>query len=280
MLTRIVRAGASSDRIRQLLELAEEPSPQPCPAAPDGSGLSVEQVCFRYGEGAPVLSRLSFSLAGGQHAALVGATGSGKSTVAALLSGLYAPQSGRIQLDGRALQELSFPQRRREIAIVPQDCMLFSGTIRDNLRWGCPDAADDRLWEALRAAQAEEFVRTLPGGLDAAVAQEGSSFSGGQRQRLCIARALAARPRLLILDDASSALDQRTEEALFAALRRCYPDTIVLTITHRIRAIPEDWQILLLEGGVIRESGTRAELLALDGAYCALARMQEKGGTE
>lgn len=278
MLTRIVRAEASAGRVRELLALEEEVSPPPCPAAPDGSGLSVEGVCFRYGEGAPVLSQLSFSLSGGQHAALVGATGSGKSTVAALLSALYAPQSGRILLDGRALSALSFSQRRREIAVVPQDCMLFSGTLRDDLRWGCPAASDEQLWEALRAAQAEEFVRALPGGLDTAVAQDGSSFSGGQRQRLCIARALVAHPRLLILDDATSALDQRTEATLFAALRRFCPHTIVLAVTHRIRAIPEDWQILLLEGGAIRESGTRRELLALDGAYSALVQATRKGG--
>lgn len=278
MLTKIVRADASSARVLELLNTETEPQPRPDGACFDGSGICLDQVGFQYGSGSPVLSQLSFSVRGGQRAALIGATGSGKSTVAALLAGFYRPESGRVLLDGREVGSLSFAERRERIAIVLQECVLFSGTIRDNLRWGCPNASDDALWDALRTAQAEDFVRALPDGLDAAVAQGGSNFSGGQRQRLCIARALAAKPRLLILDDASSALDLHTEQALFAALRRACPDTIVLAITHRIHAIPEDWQILLLDSGAIQEQGTKRELLARDGLYRALHQLQENGG--
>jgi subfamily B ATP-binding cassette protein MsbA len=236
--------------------------------------LKFEQVRFSYGEAPDVLHSIDFEIKPGEVVALAGLSGSGKSTIAALLPRLYDPTSGRITLDGRDLRDIKIQSLRDLIGAVPQDITLFHGTLRENIAYGTPNATLDQIVEAARRAHADEFIRPLPQGYDAPVGERGGGFSGGQRQRLAIARALLRDPKLLILDEATSALDAESEGLVQDALAELMRGRTTLIIAHRFSTIIHADRILVLDGGRIIESGNHAQLLAQRGQYFRLFQMQ------
>ena len=214
-----------------------------------------------HGAGAPSLTDISFAAQNGQTIGVIGGTGSGKSTLINLIPRFYDCTSGSVELFGHAVQQYGFAQLRQMIGIVPQRAVLFTGTIRDNMQWACPDATDEQIWQALEIAQAADFVRGKPKGLDEPVETAGRNFSGGQRQRLTIARALVRDPEILILDDSASALDYATDARLRKAIRAHDANVTVFLVSQRAASIQYADQILVLDDGALVGQGTHAELL-------------------
>lgn len=266
VLTTLPKASACLERLRELLDTVPAvddtnnfPTAEPVAAA---AAVTFDHVTFAYqGAEEPVIHDLSFALYPGQTTAVIGSTGSGKSTLADLLLRLHEIQSGRILLGGTDIREFSQLELRERIGCVPQKAFLFSGTIAENLRMGRSGATDEELWEALRTAQAEDFVRRLPLGLEAPVAQGGANFSGGQRQRLSIARALVRKAHVFVFDDSFSALDVRTDAALRRALLQSVTEPAKLIIAQRVSTILDADQILVLDQGRLVGSGAHQELL-------------------
>jgi ATP-binding cassette subfamily B protein len=248
-------------------------------AAPTRTGparISFEHVHFSYGEGPEVLHDVSFTVPAGRTVALVGATGSGKSTIASLAVRLVDPDKGAVCLDGTPLPELSVPALAAAAALVPQVPFVFDDTVRGNVtleRDGLDDAA---AWSALRLAQADGFVAALPDGLDTAVGERGTSLSGGQRQRLTLARALAGGPRLLVLDDATSAVDPRVEAAILASLRGHDSGASILVVAYRRATIALADEVVYVADGRVVATGTHAELLATEPGYLNLVTAYEQ----
>jgi len=272
LLMRLVRAEASAARVREVLEV------QPLISDPPGAiaNLTVrgqvefDHVTFSYSGEAqdPVLREISFRVEPGETVALLGATGSGKSTLVHLLPRFYDVTGGRILLDGIDIREIALPELRRHIALAMQETLLFSGTIRDNIAYGRPEAPEEEIIAAARAAQAHDFIMALPDGYDTQLGQQGVNLSGGQKQRLAIARALVVRPAILILDDSTSAVDLETEARLQAALAELPGTTTCFIIAQRISAVFKADLILLLDEGRLVAQGKHAELLK----SCALYR--------
>ncbi len=230
-----------------------------------GAGLAVEfdHVHLTYGgAGAESLSDIHIRVPKGQTVGIIGGTGSGKSSLVNMIPRFYDATAGTVRVDGRDVKTYNMEELREKIGIVLQKAVLFRGTIRDNLLWGNGSATDEELWEALRLAQAKDFVETKEGRLDAPVAQEGRNLSGGQRQRLTIARALVAKPEILILDDSASALDYATDAALRRALKELPGETTVFIVSQRASSIQHADQIIVLEDGEMAGCGTHEELLA------------------
>lgn len=237
--------------------------------------LKFEKVRFSYpGDDRVVLHDISFEIKPGQVVALAGLSGSGKTTIASLLPRLYDPTGGRITLDGVDLRDVSLQSLRDLIGAVPQDTTLFHGTLRDNITYGSGDATLDQTVMAARRAHADEFIRPLPEGYDSPVGERGHGFSGGQKQRLAIARALLRDPKLLILDEATSALDAESEGLVQDALSELMKGRTTLIIAHRFSTIVNADLILVMDQGRIIESGTHAQLLASKGQYWRLFQMQ------
>jgi ATP-binding cassette subfamily B protein len=236
--------------------------------------LRFDRVGYRYADGPPVLTDVTFTVPAGKTVALVGATGSGKSTVAALAMRLVDPESGAVSLDGMKLPDLSAPVLAASTALVPQIPFVFDDTIRGNVALDRPGLDDDRVWAALRLAQAGGFVGGLPGKLDTEVGERGTSLSGGQRQRLTLARALAGRPRLLVLDDATSAVDPRVEAAILGALRES--GTSLLVVAYRRASIALADEVVYLHQGRVVATGTHAGLMESQPGYRDLVTAYEK----
>jgi ATP-binding cassette, subfamily B, multidrug efflux pump len=270
MFILVPRAVVSSARIQEVLRT--EPSigdPATPVAPPPGPGaLEFDDVEFRYpGAQDPVLREISFRVEPGQTTAVVGSTGSGKSTLINLIPRFYDVSEGQLAIDGLDVRALDRDDLWARIGLVPQKAFLFSGTIASNLRYGKADATDDELWDALRVAQAESFVRELAEGLEAPVTQGGTNLSGGQRQRLAIARALVKRPAIYVFDDSFSALDFKTDSLLRAALAREIEDATVIIVAQRVGTIMGADRIIVLDGGRIVGSGTHRELMATCETY-------------
>ncbi len=223
--------------------------------------ITFDNVSFRYADGKEVLSDLCFSVLRGQTVGIIGGTGCGKTSLLNLIPRFYDVSGGRVLIDGVDVREYPFAQLRGQMGIVPQQSVLFAGSIRDNMRWRSPNAGDKEILQALSVAQATEFIQKLPDGLDSRVEQGGKNFSGGQRQRLCIARALVGEPKLLLLDDSFSALDTATDAALRRALRQNTDDMTVMIVTQRCSSIQNADLILCMDDGRIVGSGTHEQLL-------------------
>ncbi|MHA2502203.1 MAG: ABC transporter ATP-binding protein [Candidatus Kariarchaeaceae archaeon] len=234
----------------------------------DFSGhLTFDNVSFSYDGTTPVLENISFEIKPQQRVALVGHTGSGKTTIASLVGKLYTISSGDILFDDTSQAELSPASIRSSIRMVSQDVLLFKGTIRDNLRFANPDATDEELWQAIDAVQAREFIDLLPDGLDSAVDEDAGNLSTGQRQMLAFARTILSRPKLIILDEATSAVDLYTEAKIQESTDLLLENTTSLVIAHRLTTIIRSDLIVVLDGGRVIETGSHDELMALNGSY-------------
>lgn len=279
ILNSAVRAAASAQRLDEILE--EQPAQRDgAHAAPAGGfqgSIRFEDLSFTYaGCPRPALEHLSFSVAPGETVGIIGPTGSGKSTLVSLVPRFYDPTRGRLLIDGTDVTRLSLDALRDAVAVVPQKALLFSGTIADNLRWGNKHATAEELEAALHTASAS-FVRDLPEGLSTFLGQGGVNLSGGQKQRLSLARALLKNPRILILDDCTSALDASTEAQVLGALQKDLSSRTVLLISQKISTVMRADRILCLEDGKLAGFGTHRELLASCPAYQAIYHSQIGG---
>ncbi|MBP2269022.1 ATP-binding cassette subfamily B protein [Pseudarthrobacter sp. PvP004] len=277
MAVMIPRASVSADRIGEVLET--DSSVQP-PSNPVSGGirrgeLEMRDVGFAYpGAEQPVLSGLSFTARAGETTAIIGSTGAGKTTLVNLMPRLFDATSGSVRMDGVDVRELHPDLLWGHIGLVPQRPYLFSGTVRSNLHYGKPDATEDELWQALAVAQARDFVEKMDGGLDAVISQGGTNVSGGQRQRLAIARALVKQPELYIFDDSFSSLDTATDARLRQALKRHINGATLVIVAQRVSSIADADQILVLDDGRIVGRGTHDELLETSETYREIVSSQ------
>jgi ATP-binding cassette subfamily B protein len=269
MLLLSQRAAASADRIYEILDAAPDVVDRPGAIdLLDARGkVDLCGVTFRYGDGPSVLEDLDLHLESGETVALIGRTGSGKSTVARLLPRFYDASEGAVRIDGHDVRDLTVRSLRGSIGLVLDEPFLFSASVRDNIAYGRPDAPDEEVRAAARAAGAEAFIDDLPDGFDSEVGERGYTLSGGQRQRVAIARTLLDDPAVLILDDATSAIDVQVEEEIHAALRVLMEGRTTLVIAHRISTINLAERVVLLEGGRVVADGTHAGLMATEPRY-------------
>jgi ATP-binding cassette, subfamily B, bacterial len=277
MMTLTQRASAAAQRLFEILDRVPSVT-RPKTEVPLGSvkgELSFEHVSFRYGSRL-VLDDVSFTLPPGQMLGIVGHTGSGKSTVANLVCRFYDAAAGSVQLDGVDVTTLSVEQYRRHIGIVLQDSFLFFGTIGENIAYGVPEAEPRRVLDAARAARAHDFVLKLPEAYDSLVGERGQSLSGGERQRVAIARAILVDPQILVLDEATSAVDVQTEREIQRALDNVVRGRTTIAIAHRLSTLAKADKLLVLKDGKVVETGTHTELMAAGGEYARLQRVQQK----
>ncbi len=271
---------ASMDRIAEVLkeEITLTNPENPDMVVPDGS-IRFEHVMFSYNENAekPVLDDINLEIRAGETIGIIGGTGSSKSSLVNLIPRLYDVTGGAVYVGGKDVRRYDLDTLRREVAVVLQANVLFSGTVLENLRWGDPDATDEECMEACRLACADEFVRNLPEGYHTHIEQGGTNVSGGQRQRLCIARALLKKPKVLILDDSTSAVDTATDAKIQAAFREKIPDTTRLIIAQRISSVEHADRIIVLEEGRVDGVGTHEELLRTNEIYRDVYESQIKG---
>jgi ATP-binding cassette subfamily B multidrug efflux pump len=277
MLMMVPRSAVCADRIVDVLDTDSSvvPSAEPVTETDERATLRFDDVTFTYpGADAPVLRGVSFEAQPGQTLAIIGSTGAGKSTLVNLVPRLFDATSGSVSVGGVGVRQLDAEVLWSKLGLVPQRAFLFTGTIADNLRYGKPDATDDEIWEALRIAQARDFVEALPDGLNSPVAQGGTNFSGGQRQRLAIARAVIRRPQIYLFDDSFSALDLSTDARLRAALEPVTESATVVIVAQRVSTIRDADQILVLEDGEVVGRGTHDELLDSCSTYVEIVESQ------
>jgi ATP-binding cassette, subfamily B, bacterial MsbA len=272
LYTRLQRAVGASDRVFAILDEVPESADTPdAQAFPVGTGEVVfANVSFRYVPESPVLTDFSLTLPAGKVTALVGESGSGKTTAAGLLYRFYEPQEGAIRIDGIPVTQVKRDDLREHIGLVPQDTILFNGTIRENIRYGNLSATDEEVEQAAKAANVHEFVQGFHLGYQTVIGERGITLSGGQRQRVAIARAILKNPKILVLDEATSALDSRSESLVREALEHLMAGRTTLVIAHRLSTVQNADQIAVLSGGQVIETGTHKELLARGGRYAAL----------
>ncbi|EAC4171786.1 ABC transporter ATP-binding protein [Listeria monocytogenes] len=272
----IPRAGASAERINEVLDMnAEILNPENPKTSTPPAKLSFENVSFRY-EGAekPVIEDITFEANAGETVAIIGSTGAGKSTLINMIPRFYDVESGVVKINGIDVREMDQSSLRQKIGLVPQKAVLFTGTIASNMRYGKEDATDEEIWAALRTAQAENFVSKLANGLGSRVEQGGNNFSGGQKQRLSIARSLIRKPEIYIFDDSFSALDFKTDAKLREALKAETTESVTLIVAQRITSVVNSDQIIVMNEGKIAGIGTHEELKESNQIYQEIMRSQ------
>ena len=278
----IQKAMAAADRVFDIMDLDEKitdvPGAKPLP--PIKGKVEFKDITFSYKEGQPALQHISLKAVPGQMIALVGPSGSGKSTIANLIPRFYDVDSGVITIDDHDIRQVTADSLREQIGLVPQETMLFSTSVMENIRYGRLEATDEEVIEAAKAANAEEFIKELPEGYDTKLGERGLNLSGGQRQRLAIARAILKNPRVLILDEATSALDTESEKIVQDALDNLMVGRTSFVIAHRLSTIFNADQIFVVENGHLREHGTHEELLAAGGLYSNLYNIQFRQNQE
>jgi ATP-binding cassette subfamily B protein len=270
---------ASAERVFELLDEDDEPADHHLAGLPgEARGeVAFEDVSFRYDEERPLIEDLSFTVSPGQTVAIVGPTGAGKTTLVNLMMRFYDLDGGRITLDGVDIATLRRSELRSQVGMVLQDTWLFHGTIRENIAYGRPSASEEEILEAARATFVDRFVHSLPDGYDTVIDDEGSNISAGEKQLITIARAFLSRPALLILDEATSSVDTRTELLLQHAMAALRSNRTSFVIAHRLSTIRDADLILMMEGGRIVERGTHDDLVARGGAYADLYNSQFSG---
>jgi ATP-binding cassette subfamily B protein len=277
MMMMIPRAAVCAERVVEVLDTESTVAPPATPVTevPDRGSLELRGVRFQYpGASAPVLHDISFTVTAGRTTAVIGSTGAGKTTLLTLVPRLVDATAGAVLVDGVDVRDLAPDELWRRIGLVPQRPYLFSGTIASNLRYGNPEATDAELWAALEVAQARDFVAELPKGLDAPIAQGGTNVSGGQRQRLAIARALVRKPEIYLFDDSFSALDLGTDARLRAALRPVTRDAAVVIVAQRVSTIVDADHIVVLDAGRVVGTGRHDELLETCPTYVEIVESQ------
>lgn len=274
---------ASMERAEEILdEKSDLHNPEnPVYEVKDGS-IEFDHVNFAYGKNADklCLDNVNLKIPSGSTVGIIGGTGSSKSTLVQLIPRLYDATEGSVKVGGRDVREYDIESLREEVAMVLQKNVLFSGTIKDNLRWGKEDATDEEMRHVCQLAQVDEFIQTFPDGYDTYIEQGGTNVSGGQKQRLCIARALLKKPKILILDDSTSAVDTKTDALIRTAFREEIPNTTKIIIAQRISSVEDADLILVLDDGKINGMGTHQELLANNEIYREVYESQQKGGLE
>jgi ATP-binding cassette subfamily B protein len=278
MYREIKQAVTDMEKLFGLLEVHREvdDAPGAAPLALAGASIRFEHVDFSYEAKRQILRDVGFEVPAGHKVAVVGASGAGKSTLARLLFRFYDVSAGRISIDGQDIRAVTQASLRRAIGIVPQDTVLFNDTLWYNIAYGDPEASDEEVIAAARSAHIHDFVMTLPDGYDTMVGERGLKLSGGEKQRVAIARTLLKRPAILIFDEATSALDSRTEKLIQAELREIAENRTTLVIAHRLSTIVDAEQILVMEAGRIIERGTHRELLARGGTYAQMWELQQQ----
>ncbi|TMC55175.1 MAG: ABC transporter ATP-binding protein, partial [Chloroflexi bacterium] len=279
----IPRASASAERIQEVIDSVPTIVDPAEPVRPEAARGKVEfrAVSFHYpGAERPVLRDLSFEMLPGSTTAIIGSTGSGKTTIVNLVARFFDVTAGTVLVDGVDVREQSLRDLRGSVGLVPQQAYLFGGTVASNLRLGRPEASDEELWEALRIAQAADFVAAMPGVLEEPIAQGGTNVSGGQRQRLAIARALIRRPRIYLFDDCFSALDAGTDARLRSALRKPTADAAVLIVSQRVSTIMHAGLIIVIDDGAVVGAGTHEELVASNETYREIVDSQLRGAEQ
>ena len=272
----IQRAVAAADRVFEVLDTLPEvqDAPDAKPLPPVKGRVTFEDVTFEYRSGEPALRNMSIDVAPGQVLAIVGPSGAGKSTIANLIPRFYDPQAGRIRIDGVDIRDVTVASLREQLAMVPQDTILFSASIYENILYGRLDATREEVMAAAQASNAHNFILQLPDGYETQIGERGCQLSGGQRQRIAIARAILKNPRILILDEATSALDAESERLVQDALDTLMVGRTTFVIAHRLSTIQRADRILVLEKGRMVECGTHADLLDAGGLYCKLYSIQ------
>ena len=277
----ITMAGESAERIVEVLtEKSSLQNPEnPVMTVKDGS-IDFENVSFKYSQKAErmALSNINLHIRSGETIGIIGGTGSSKSTLIQLISRLYDSTEGTVRVGGVDVRDYDLETLRDQVAVVLQKNVLFSGTIKDNLRWGNKNATDEEMIEACKLAQADEFINQFPQGYDTYIEQGGSNVSGGQKQRLCIARALLKKPKILILDDSTSAVDTRTDALIRQAFRQYIPETTKIIIAQRTASVQDADRIIVMDGGTINAVGTHEELLQNNAIYREVYTSQNKAG--
>lgn len=274
----------SIESCKRIVEVLDEESSLSNPENPvyeiaDGS-VDFDNVSFKYSASAErmTLSNIDLHIKSGQTVGIIGGTGSSKSSLVQLISRLYDVTSGTVKVGGRDVREYDLDTLRNQVAVVLQKNILFSGTIKENLRWGNKEATDEEMIEACKLAQADEFITRFPNGYDTYIEQGGANVSGGQKQRLCIARALLKKPKILIMDDSTSAVDTKTDALIRKAMRDFIPETTKFIIAQRISSVQEADMIIVMEGGTVSAAGTHDELLKTNEIYKDLYMLQNKTG--
>lgn len=264
------------ERVEELMQVTDGvvDDPHAADLPPAHGHVRFDGVSFAYGDGRVALRDVRVEVQPGERIAVVGSSGAGKTTLINLLPRFYDPADGRILIDGHDLRTVRLRSLRRQIGLVPQDTVLFDGTVRDNIAYAQPEASDEEVIAAARAANAHEFIVQLPAGYETPLGEDGYALSGGQRQRLAIARAVLNAPRIIILDEATSALDTESERLIADALGRLMEGRTTFIIAHRLSTIRQADRIIVLDGGRILEDGRHDQLIAADGVYARMVRLQ------